>query len=145
MQKLIKNAKNGPFWLVTRQVNFNRTKIGGKCQNWIFQMRHFEVCGQTVLPDRSLLIAQKFDGKCQNWISKMRHFEWFLNTVWPVLPYCYTKVDYQIPPFTPTFAEIFLVFIKCNESFHYYSNYKICNVCTLLGTEYTIVICPLAT
>ena len=43
-QKLIKNAKNGPFgeflktWSlrsnsVTRQVNFKRTKIGEKCQN----------------------------------------------------------------------------------------------------------------
>ena len=27
---------------VTRQVTFNRTKIGGKCQNWISKMRHFE-------------------------------------------------------------------------------------------------------
>ena len=27
---------------VTRQVSFNRTKIGGKCQNWKIQMRHFE-------------------------------------------------------------------------------------------------------
>ena len=27
---------------VTRQVSFNRTKIGGKCQNSKIQMRHFE-------------------------------------------------------------------------------------------------------
>ena len=42
-QKLIKNAKNDPFWRVvfclqsnsvTRQVTFKRTKIGRKCQNW---------------------------------------------------------------------------------------------------------------
>ena len=35
--------KNGSFWSnsVTRQVNFNRTKIGGKCQNWKIKMRHF--------------------------------------------------------------------------------------------------------
>ena len=26
---------------VTRQVTLNRTKIGGKCQNWKYQMRHF--------------------------------------------------------------------------------------------------------
>ena len=26
----------------TRQVNFNRTKIGRKCQNWKIEMRHFE-------------------------------------------------------------------------------------------------------
>ena len=42
-QKLTKNTKNGPFWQVfenlklavklTRQVSFNRTKIGGKRQN----------------------------------------------------------------------------------------------------------------
>ena len=28
---------------VTRQVNFKRTKIGGKCQNWKIQMRHFGI------------------------------------------------------------------------------------------------------
>ena len=26
---------------VTRQVSFNRSKIGGKCQNWNVKMRHF--------------------------------------------------------------------------------------------------------
>ena len=52
-QKLIKNAENGQFWRVfeklnlrsnsvTRQVNFNRTKIGGKWQTSKIQMRHFE-------------------------------------------------------------------------------------------------------
>ena len=52
-QKWIKKAKNGPFWRVFenlklavkqcyRQVNFNRRKIGGKCQSWKTQMRHFE-------------------------------------------------------------------------------------------------------
>ena len=52
-QKLFKNAKNGPFWRVfenlkiagnsdTRQVSFNWTKNGGKCQNSKVQMRHFE-------------------------------------------------------------------------------------------------------
>ena len=52
-KKLIKNAKNGPFWLVlkawilrsksvTRQINFSRAKIGGKCKNWKLQMRHFQ-------------------------------------------------------------------------------------------------------
>ena len=45
-QKFIKKAKNGPFWRVfekpevcgqnsvTRQVTFNWTKIGGKCQKF---------------------------------------------------------------------------------------------------------------
>ena len=37
-QKLIKNAKNGPFWRVFAKP---------------------EACGQTVLPDRSVLIGQK--------------------------------------------------------------------------------------
>ena len=39
-QKFLKNAKNGSFWrvfenlkLAVKQVSFNRTKIGGKCQN----------------------------------------------------------------------------------------------------------------
>ena len=51
--KDIKNAENGQFWRVfeklnlrsnsvTRQVNFNRTKIGGKWQTSKIQMRHFE-------------------------------------------------------------------------------------------------------
>ena len=48
-QKFIKNAKNGHFlktyslWsnIITIQVSFNLTKIGGKCQNWKTQMRHF--------------------------------------------------------------------------------------------------------
>ena len=50
-QKLIKNAKNGPFW------------------------RGFwkpEACGQTVLPDRSVLIGQKL---VENANIQMRHFE----------------------------------------------------------------------
>ena len=37
-QKFIKNAKNGPFWRVFEKP---------------------EACGQTVLPDRSVLIEQK--------------------------------------------------------------------------------------
>ena len=52
-QKLVQNAKNGPFRRVlktrslrsnsvTRQVSLNRTKIDEKCQNSINQMRHFE-------------------------------------------------------------------------------------------------------
>ena len=33
---------------VTTQVSFSRTKIGGKCQNWTIQMRHFEWFSNTV-------------------------------------------------------------------------------------------------
>ena len=51
-QKLIKNAKNGPFWRV-----FEKPKV----------------CGQTVLPDRSVLKGQKLVENAK--IKKMRHFE----------------------------------------------------------------------
>jgi len=51
-QKLIKNAKKKSFWRifdsVTRQVSFNRTKIGGKRQNSQFQMRHFQYFSNSV-------------------------------------------------------------------------------------------------
>ena len=50
-QKLIKNAKNGPFWRVFRKS---------------------EACGQTVLPDRSVFIEQKL---VKNAKIQMLHFE----------------------------------------------------------------------
>ena len=50
-QKLIKNAKNGQFWRVFEKP---------------------EACGQTVLPDRSVLIGQKL---VENAKIQMRHFE----------------------------------------------------------------------
>ena len=50
-QKLIKNAKNGPFWRVFKKP---------------------EACGQTVLPDRSVLIGQTL---VENAKIQMRHFE----------------------------------------------------------------------
>ena len=43
-QKFSKNAENGQFWLFWKP----------------------EACGQTVLPDMSILIEQ-IGGKCQNW------------------------------------------------------------------------------
>ena len=48
-QKLIKNAKNGQFWRVA--------------------------CGQTVLPDRSVLIGQKLVENAKIAKIEMRHFE----------------------------------------------------------------------
>ena len=48
-QKFIRNVKNGPFWRP-------------------------ETCGQTVLPDRSLL-GPKIGRKYQNPKIQMRHFE----------------------------------------------------------------------
>ena len=47
-----------------------------------------EACGQTVLPDRSILIG----GKCQNWKTQMRHFGWFSNTV---LSHAESSVKYK--------------------------------------------------
>ena len=55
-QKVIKNAKNG-IKSVTRQVSFNRTKIGGKCQNWKTQMRHVGWFSNTVLYRKWCLLS----------------------------------------------------------------------------------------
>ena len=40
---------------VTRQVSLNRSKIGGKCQNWKIQIRHFGWFSNTVPAQFSLL------------------------------------------------------------------------------------------
>ena len=40
-----------------------------------------EACGQTVLPDRSILIRQKLVENAKKWKVQMRHFGWFSNTV----------------------------------------------------------------
>ena len=66
---------------VTKQVNFNKTKIGEKCQIFIIQMRHFwglsnnvrvlEYRGQAVLPDRSTSIRQKLVKNAKN-----QKFKW---------------------------------------------------------------------
>ena len=53
-QKLIKNAKNGPVWQF-----FLKPKA----------------CGQTLLPDRSLLIGQKLVENAKMPKIHMRHFE----------------------------------------------------------------------
>ena len=59
-QKFIKNAKNSPFWRVFEKTEtgsqtvlpdralFYWTKIGRKCQNQKYQMRHFEKYSNTV-------------------------------------------------------------------------------------------------
>ena len=77
-------------------------KIGGKCQNSKIQMWHFEwtkvhkkcqkivnlasfwkpeAWGQTVLPDRSILIRQKLMENAKIEKLEMRLFGWFSNTV----------------------------------------------------------------
>ena len=40
---------------VTRQVNINRTKIGGKCQNSKIEMRHFEYFSNNVEAPKNCL------------------------------------------------------------------------------------------
>ncbi len=52
--KSIQNAKNGPFWQVFEKI---------------------EACGQTVLPDRSVLIGKKLVENAKMPKIKMRHFE----------------------------------------------------------------------
>ena len=53
-QKLIKNAKNGPFGQVFEK---------------------HDACGQTVLPDKSILIGQKLVENAKIEKIQMRHFE----------------------------------------------------------------------
>ena len=47
---------------------FNWTKVQWKCQNSQFGefFEKYVACGQTVLPDRSIVNWTKVDGKCQN-------------------------------------------------------------------------------
>ena len=42
---------------VTRQVSFNRTKIGGKCQNAKIRMRHFESFSNKRYTQKTLIIC----------------------------------------------------------------------------------------
>ena len=59
-QKLIKDAKNGQFG------------------EFFWKP---EACGQTVLPDRALLIGQKWVENAKIKKIQMQHFGWFSNTV----------------------------------------------------------------
>ena len=52
---------------VTRQISFNRSKIGGKCQNWKIQMRHFW------------------------WFSNTVHFQGFLRVAKEIFHWCWNK------------------------------------------------------
>ena len=58
-QKFSKNAENGQFWLFWKP----------------------EACGQTVLPDMSILIEQ-IGGKCQNWKKSNATFWVIFKTMW---------------------------------------------------------------
>ena len=56
----LKIAKNGPIWPV---------------------FENLKACGQTELPDRSVLICQKLVENTKTKKIQMRHFGWFSNTV----------------------------------------------------------------
>ena len=47
--------------------HFEWTKVNQKCQKWSILASFWkpEACGQTVLPDRSVLIGQKLVGKAK--------------------------------------------------------------------------------
>ena len=70
-QKFINNVKNGPFWRVLRKP---------------------EACGQTVLPDRSLVIGQKIGGKCQNLKFQMLHVRRFSKIV-PIILFIFVGLE----------------------------------------------------
>ena len=56
------------------ELHFERTKVYQKCQKWsiLASFCKLEACGQTVLPDRSVLIGQKLG---ENAKIQMRHSE----------------------------------------------------------------------
>ena len=101
--KLVSNS-------VTRQVTFNWTKIDQKFKCDILRRQKFientknvlilqpEACGQTVLPDRSLLKWQKSSQKRQHSKVQIRHLQDFSNNMpfWQVL---IIQQCYQTGPF----------------------------------------------
>ena len=56
------------------RLDFERTKIKKKCEKWSILVSFCkpEACGQTVLPDMSVLIGQKMVGNAK---IQMRHLE----------------------------------------------------------------------
>ena len=65
------------------RLHFEWTKVNQKCQKCSILASFWksEACGQTVLPDRSLLIGQKLAENTKIDKFKMRHFGLFSNTV----------------------------------------------------------------
>ena len=61
---------------VTRQVIFNRTKNGEKCQNWKSQMRHFEQISNTVLSHQ--LMYPKLKSSVS---EKYKLYPWFQRCI----------------------------------------------------------------
>ena len=69
---------------ITRHVSFNRTKIGGKCQNWKTQMRHIGWFSNTVLDQWSRInfISEAF--QFADWIDFNQ--DWKLRSNWERQP-----------------------------------------------------------
>ena len=57
-------SKASYIYSVTRQVNFNWTQIGGRCQNWQTKMRHFGWFSNTVMEEMKNAVLGKKD---QSW------------------------------------------------------------------------------
>ena len=59
------------------RLHFEWTKVNSKRQKWSILASFWkpEVCGQTVLPDRSVLIGQKLVENAKIKKNQMRHFE----------------------------------------------------------------------
>ena len=55
-------------------LHFEWSKVTSKCQKWfnLVSFRKPEACGQTVLPDKSVLVGQKL---MENAKFQMRHFD----------------------------------------------------------------------
>ena len=80
---------------VTRQVTFNRTKIGEKCQSWTIEMRHFGWFSNTVECTYSTRVGKArlitfmtlyFLTKNLFFYTKVTLVSWASNIVWFVWP-----------------------------------------------------------
>ena len=98
----LKMPKNSPIWRVfeklslrsnsvTRQVTFNKTKSGGKCQNWKIRMRHFLLffkhCAGLLFRETNLF--GHYSICCAARISTMEfNFFFFHHGLWPFSVLC---------------------------------------------------------
>ena len=95
-QKLIKNAKNGPFWRV-----FGYIKLVVK----------------TVLPDKSILIWQKLMENVKMSKIQKRHFGWFSNTVFHICPFLTFLLKNPSTKYFFNYVSIcFILGLKCFEN-----------------------------
>ena len=71
-KSLIQHCERSELFL-----HFKRTKVNWKCQKWSIWASFWkaEACGQTELPDMSVLIGQKLVENAKMSKNQMRHFE----------------------------------------------------------------------